>query len=77
MAFSDFFQGCPHLYSSYPDNNCAALFGGTVINPQDVFPNYLDHYAQFAGTNIVKAYLNRYENALLAPELNLIFFEQH
>ena len=37
---------------SYPDNNCAAVFPnggcGPVKNPQDVFPNYLNHTSPVA-----------------------------
>lgn len=44
--------------SSYPDNNCAAVFPnggfGTPKNPQDVFPNYLNHSS---GVNMVGMYL--------------------
>jgi hypothetical protein len=46
---------CPHtLYPlfSYPDNNCAAMYGsGNPINPQDVFPSYLNHSASTLATS--------------------------
>ncbi|KAI0270636.1 glycoside hydrolase family 79 protein [Gloeopeniophorella convolvens] len=40
----------------YPNNNCIALYGGgTPINPQDVFPDYLTHNAS---TGLVQDYIN-------------------
>ena len=44
--------------SSYPNDNCAALYGSTFgppVNVQDVFPSYLNHDA---GRQIVAPYLN-------------------
>ncbi|KAG5645144.1 hypothetical protein DXG03_006861 [Asterophora parasitica] len=42
---------------NYPSDNCAAQFntGGTVRNPQDVFPSYLDHNA---GKSIIDKFRN-------------------
>ena len=47
--------------SFYPANNCAKVFGGPnatgVIDPQQIFPSYLDHTA---GQKIAANYLSRY-----------------
>ncbi|KAG6829523.1 hypothetical protein H0H87_011178 [Tephrocybe sp. NHM501043] len=41
---------------NYPADNCFAQFGvGTPVDPQTVFPNFLNHDA---GKNIIKKYLN-------------------
>jgi hypothetical protein len=39
----------------YPNDNCAALYGGAVQNPQDVFPTYLTHSIS---TSLVSSYVN-------------------
>ncbi|KAA1475467.1 glycoside hydrolase family 79 protein [Dentipellis sp. KUC8613] len=41
----------------YPDDNCAAQFntGQSIKQPQDVFPNYLNHTS---ATNLVSPYIN-------------------
>ncbi|TFY66779.1 hypothetical protein EVG20_g4311 [Dentipellis fragilis] len=41
----------------YPDDNCAAQFntGQPIKQPQDVFPNYLNHTS---ATNLVSSYIN-------------------
>lgn len=50
----------PPFCSSYPANNCAKVFGGAnatnVIDPQQIFPSYLDHTA---GQKIAANYLER------------------
>ncbi|KAJ7364436.1 glycoside hydrolase family 79 protein [Mycena albidolilacea] len=57
--------------SIYPANNCAKVFGGAnatnVIDPQQIFPSYLDHTA---GQKIAANYL---ESAALAQANNLPF----
>lgn len=45
--------------SSYPNNNCAALYGsenfGPVVNPQDTLPQFLNHTTV---VELVKPYVN-------------------
>ncbi|KAJ6545101.1 glycoside hydrolase family 79 protein [Mycena vulgaris] len=57
--------------SFYPANNCAKVFGGAnatnVIDPQTIFPSYLDHTA---GQKIAAAYLS---STTLAQTFNLGF----
>ncbi|KAJ7168531.1 glycoside hydrolase family 79 protein [Mycena filopes] len=57
--------------SFYPNNNCAAVFGGPnatgAIVPQDIFPTYLNHAA---GQKIAANYLS---STLLAQTFNLPF----
>jgi hypothetical protein len=58
--------------SSYPDDNCGAAFGlGAVINPQDEFPNYLNHTS---AKSIVAPYLNS-SNIAQAAEKPFLMFE--
>jgi hypothetical protein len=65
---------CPHtLYPlfSYPNNNCAAMYGsGNPINPQDVFPSYLDHSAS---TSLIASYANSTQFAMASNKLMLMF----
>ncbi|KAJ7476225.1 glycoside hydrolase family 79 protein [Mycena latifolia] len=57
--------------SFYPNNNCAKVFGGAnatnVIDPQTVFPSYLDHTA---GQKIAATYLT---STALAQTVDLPF----
>ncbi|KAJ7054036.1 glycoside hydrolase family 79 protein [Mycena amicta] len=57
--------------SFYPANNCAKVFGGPnatgVIDPQQIFPSYLDHTA---GQKIAANYLS---STALAQTFNLPF----
>jgi hypothetical protein len=57
----------------YPNNNCAAQFnnGGTVIDPQAIFPTYLNHQAPI---NFISIYANTQMLAQQA-KLPLIMFE--
>jgi len=62
-------------FEFYPNNNCAALFGGSpAVDPQSVFPDYLNHFAPYAGTQIVKAYLNS-TNIAQTYDLPFVMFE--
>ncbi len=45
-----------HLYISYPNNNCYAMYGtGSFVDPQTIFPDYLNHTS---GVSLVQQYLN-------------------
>lgn len=64
-----------HLFAlsveHYPDNNCAAQFGGgTVRVPQDVFPNYLTHQS---GVNLCGPYLDSTARAQEANKPFIMF----
>ncbi|KAF5347305.1 hypothetical protein D9756_009946 [Leucocoprinus leucothites] len=72
-GFIDTFKD--HLFAlsaeHYPDNNCAAQFGGgTVRNPQDVFPNYLTHKS---GQNLCNPYLHSTQLAQQASKPFIMF----
>ncbi|CDO76008.1 hypothetical protein BN946_scf184780.g15 [Trametes cinnabarina] len=58
----------------YPDQNCAAAFPGgnfgPVVNPQDVFPKYLNHSS---GQGIVSGYLNGAQVAIGAGKEFMMF----
>ncbi|KAH9886697.1 hypothetical protein C8Q73DRAFT_714970 [Cubamyces lactineus] len=58
----------------YPDQNCAAAFPGgnfgPVINPQDVFQNYLNHTS---GQSIVAPYINGASIAQSAGKQYMMF----
>ncbi|KAJ8495477.1 hypothetical protein ONZ45_g12847 [Pleurotus djamor] len=56
----------------YPADNCAAQFntGGTPVNPQDIFPSYLDHTS---GQRIVAPYLNSTSFAMQKNKKLLMF----
>ncbi|KAG5336999.1 hypothetical protein C0989_011248 [Termitomyces sp. Mn162] len=45
---------------NYPTDNCAAQFntGGTIQDPQTIFPNFLSHTAQYSGHSIIQKFLN-------------------
>ncbi|KAI8996273.1 hypothetical protein BD414DRAFT_477356 [Trametes punicea] len=58
----------------YPSDNCAAAFPGgnfgSIINPQDIFPSYLNHSS---GQSIVSPYLNGAQVALSASKQFMMF----
>ncbi|KAH9976639.1 hypothetical protein BGW80DRAFT_1289584 [Lactifluus volemus] len=55
----------------YPNNNCAAMYGsGNPINPQDVFPSYLDHSAS---TSLIASYANSSQFAMASNKPMLMF----
>ncbi|KAG6824812.1 hypothetical protein H0H93_001510, partial [Arthromyces matolae] len=45
---------------NYPTDNCAAQFntGGTIQDPQTIFPNFLSHTAQYSGHSIIQKFIN-------------------
>ncbi|KAG6827198.1 hypothetical protein H0H92_012825 [Tricholoma furcatifolium] len=45
---------------NYPTDNCAAQFntGGTIQDPQTIFPDFLSHTAQYSGHSIIQKFLN-------------------
>jgi len=55
----------------YPNDNCYAQFGiGSPVNPQDIFPSYLNHTS---GVGIVQPYLNSTAIAQAAGKPFLMF----
>ncbi|KAG6876773.1 hypothetical protein C0992_011829 [Termitomyces sp. T32_za158] len=51
---------------NYPTDNCAAQFntGGTIQDPQAIFPGFLSHTAQYSGHSILQKFLNSTNFAL-------------
>jgi hypothetical protein len=59
------------LWFSYPSDNCNAEYGiGQPVNPQDIFPSYLNHDA---GKTIIQPYLNSTAIAQAAGKPFLMF----
>ncbi|KAG6843475.1 hypothetical protein H0H93_000871, partial [Arthromyces matolae] len=44
----------------YPTNNCALQFntGGTILDPQTIFIDFLTHTGQYSGNNIIQKFIN-------------------
>ncbi|KAN0136518.1 hypothetical protein V8E53_005565 [Lactarius tabidus] len=56
----------------YPNNNCAALYNtGTPVNPQDIFPSYLNHNST---SSLIAGYANSSQFAM-SNNKPMIMFE--